>query len=262
MSDDSSSSTIAVRPQGRSGWITALVVLLAVIFLYFFSQAVGALLLGLYVALQHWSQSQVQQWLTTTVDAQFIFSLLADGILVLGVAGMLRLLKWKWADIGLTRPALWQLLLGVAAAVPYYVLYFSLVAVISRLIPAFNPAQKQELGFESVHGTVALTLTFISLVILPPLAEEITMRGLLYTGLKKWLPRIAAALAVSLLFGAAHLAEGGDSGPLWIGALDTFTLSIVLIFLREKTGNLWSGIVLHAVKNAVAFASLFLIASR
>ena len=46
---------------------------------------------------------------------------------------------------------------------------------------------------------------------------------------------------------------------LWIGALDTFILSLFLVFLREATGNLWAGITLHATKNLVAFITLFII---
>lgn len=85
------------------------------------------------------------------------------------------------------------------------------------------------------------------------------MRGFLYTGLKRWLPWTVAGLIVSVLFGAAHLSEGGDAGLLWVGAIDTFTLSLVLIALRELTGNLWAGIVLHATKNCLAFVRIFLI---
>jgi membrane protease YdiL (CAAX protease family) len=135
------------------------------------------------------------------------------------------------------------------------------VAILTSLIPSLNINQKQEIGFNSVHGAIPLILTFISLVIIPPLAEEIATRGFLYSGLRKWLPRLVAALAVSILFGAAHLPEG-NSGPLWIGGVDMFTLSLVLVFLREKTGNLWAGITLHALKNGIAFVSLFLIAGR
>ena len=39
--------------------------------------------------------------------------------------------------------------------------------------------------------------------------------------------------------------------------LDTFILSLVLIYLREKTGGLWASITLHAFKNGVAFVALF-----
>ena len=60
----------------------------------------------------------------------------------------------------------------------------------------------------------------------------------------------------------AHLAEGGAAGPLWIGFIDTFILSLVLCYLRVKTGSLWAGITLHALKNGIAFVALFVIGTR
>lgn len=263
MSDDSSTkSPVAPQQQAQKNWLIACFVLLSVVFLYFFSQAVAALALGFYAGLQHWNSAQINHWVNSSIAVQFVFSLIADGVLVIGVAAALRMLKWRWSTIGLTKPLLWHIFLGVIAVVPYYFIYIVVLGIVSVLIPSFNPAQKQDIGFESARGTVPLVLTFVSLAVLPPIAEEIAMRGLLYTGLKKWLPKIGAALAVSALFGAAHLAEGGAAGPLWVGALDTFILSMVLISLREITGNLWSGIVLHAVKNGIAFVSLFLIIGR
>jgi membrane protease YdiL (CAAX protease family) len=64
------------------------------------------------------------------------------------------------------------------------------------------------------------------------------------------------------VFGLPHLAQGGDAGPLWIAFIDTFILSMVLVWLREQTGNLWAGIVLHAIKNGIAFVSLFILSVR
>jgi membrane protease YdiL (CAAX protease family) len=59
------------------------------------------------------------------------------------------------------------------------------------------------------------------------------------------------------LFGVAHLQFGSGAPLLWVAALDTFTLSIVLCYLREKTGSVWAGVFLHAIKNAIAFVALF-----
>lgn len=263
MLDDSSTNLPAASAKpAPQNWLIACFVLFSVVFLYFFSQGIAAAALGLYASLQHWTASQIVYLLTNSTTLQFVYSLLADGVLVIGVAAVLWVLKWRWSTIGLTAPQWWHLLLGVVAAVPYYFIYVVVLGIVSVLVPGFNPAQKQDIGFQTAQGTVPLLLTFISLVVLPPLAEELAMRGLLYTGLKRWLPKLGAALAVSALFGAAHLAEGGATGPLWVGALDTFVLSLVLISLREVTGNLWAGIVLHAVKNGIAFATIFLIIGR
>ncbi len=262
MSDASSKALAPASERRVPGWFVALMALIATGFLYFFAQLAGGLLVMLYPLLQHWSSAKIDTWLSSSVAGQFAFSLIADGLLVIGVWLMLRWLRWRWQTIGLTKPRLEQIMIGLLAAAPYYGLYILVVAIISALIPSFNTSQQQQIGFENVHGLLPLCATFISLVILPPLAEEITMRGFLYTSLKRAMPWAAAGLLVSVLFGAAHLAEGGDTGPLWIGAIDTFTLSLVLVYLREKTGNLWAGITLHATKNLVAFAILFIFGGR
>jgi membrane protease YdiL (CAAX protease family) len=88
------------------------------------------------------------------------------------------------------------------------------------------------------------------------------MRGFLYSSLKKAMPVGLAAVSVSLLFAAAHLPEGGAAGPLYIAAIDTFILSLVLVYLREKTGSLWASITLHALKNGIAFVALFVVATH
>ena len=84
-------------------------------------------------------------------------------------------------------------------------------------------------------------------------------RGLLYSSLKKAMPIAGAAVITSLIFAAAHLPEGGAAGPLYVAAIDTFILSLVLVYLREKTGSLWSSITLHSFKNGVAFVLLFVL---
>ena len=54
--------------------------------------------------------------------------------------------------------------------------------------------------------------------------------------------------------------EFGSGQPLlWVAALDTFTLSMVLCYLRQETDSLWPGILLHALKNCIAFITLFVL---
>jgi membrane protease YdiL (CAAX protease family) len=153
-------------------------------------------------------------------------------------------------------------LYGLGALPVYFFLYLVAVGVISHFVPSLNVNQQQQIGFNSVHGAPEMIMTFISLVILPPIAEEIMVRGFIYSSLRKAMRIIPAALLTSLIFASAHLPEGGSAGPLYIAAIDTFVLSLVLIYLREKTGSLWASITLHALKNGVAFAALFLVNGR
>jgi membrane protease YdiL (CAAX protease family) len=146
------------------------------------------------------------------------------------------------------------------AAVPIYMgLYLLTVAVISYVVPGLDIQQEQQLGFNGTYAGFELVLVFLSLVILPPLVEEILIRGFLYSSLKKALPILSAAVTTSLIFAIAHLPEGGEVGPLYIAAIDTFVLSLVLIYLREKTGGLWASMTLHGLKNGFAFVLLFIL---
>jgi len=86
-------------------------------------------------------------------------------------------------------------------------------------------------------------------------------RGFVYTGLRTKLQPVGSALITSAVFASLHLEFGNGAPLLWVAAIDTFILSLVLCYLREKTGSLWPGICLHALKNFVAFATLYLIAS-
>ncbi len=261
MSGDSSKHEKRARPP-LGGWPAALLSLLGAGFIYAVIPTIAALLIIVFPLLQGQTLKHIESWLSHSISAQFLFFLLAETLTVLVIFGLLKLFGWNCKTIGLTKPKWFHPLLGIAAVIPYFVLYILMAKAVSALVPSFDTAQKQEIGFESAQGALQLTMVFLSLVVLPPLAEEITMRGFLYTGLRKWWPRIAAALAVSVLFGAAHLSEGGAAGPLWIGALDTCILSLVLIGLREWTGNLWAGITLHAAKNFIAFLALFIFATR
>ncbi len=233
-----------------------------IVVVFYMAQLFSGLLLSVYPALRHWSGSQASDWLNNSVSVQFMFILVAEVLTVGAIYLFLRRHKLSLAFIGLRRPRLTDPLWGLLAVPVYYALFGLLLAVASHLFPSLNISQKQELGFDKVVGHTQLLLTFLSLVVLPPLAEEIVFRGFMYQTLRKSRSVLVAGLITSVLFGAGHLAEGGSAGPLYVGALQTFTLSVVLIYLREKTGSLWAGITLHAGNNAIAFMVLFVLHSN
>jgi membrane protease YdiL (CAAX protease family) len=265
MSKDSSSSAAVSgqKPEAKASipWNSWLG-LLFIVLIYYASQILAGILLSVYPGLRHWSNSQALDWLNDSVGAQFVFILLAEACSIGAIYLFLKRYKLGFAAIGLKRPRWSDLFHGFLAVPVYFILYLLTVGIVSHFVPSLNVNQQQEIGFSSVQGALPLILTFISLVILPPLAEEIMVRGFLYSTLKKAMPAIAAVVLTSLLFAGAHLPEGGAAGPLYIAALDTFVLSLVLIYLREKTGSLWASITLHAIKNGVAFLALFVFHAR
>lgn len=229
-----------------------------VIATFLFSQLISSVLLAAYASLRGYEGAAIDEWFNTT-GAQFAYYILTAALVVAAVAAFLRFYKQNWSIIGLRRPKWSDLGYALMAAPVYFALYVAVVTLVSALVPGFNIDQEQELGFDNVTGTAALVMVFISLVILPPIAEEIMMRGLLYGSLKKALPLVLAVIITSIVFAIAHLPAGGAEGPLYIAAIDTFILSLVLIYLREKTNGLWSSIYLHALKNGIAFTFLFII---
>jgi len=229
-----------------------------VVAVYYVSQLLSGVVISIYPGLKHWTNSQALSWLNESIGAQFVFILLAESFAIGALYLFLHHYKVGFKAIGLRRPRWSDPLHGIVAAPVYYVLFAIMIGLISHYVQGINFDQKQELGFDNVSGAVQLTLTFISLVILPPITEEIMVRGFLYSSLKKALNLLPAAIFTSLIFASAHLPEGGASGPLYVAAIDTFVLSLVLIYLREKTGGLWASITLHAIKNGIAFFFLYL----
>lgn len=251
-------SQLSTLSSSRVPWNPFWAILYAVFF-FFASQLIAGVLVSLYPALQHWSSARANNWLNNDVTAQFAFTLLAEAIIVYSVYLWLKHHKTGFRLLGLSRPKGEDAAYGIIAWLVYLGVFIGVTAVITQFFPHFNVNQQQQIGFTNVYGNFDLLLTFISLVILPPIAEEIVMRGFIYGSLRKWLKPLWALVITSAIFAAAHLPEGGAGGPLWIGALDTFILSIFLCLLREKTGRLYASITLHMLKNGVAFVALFIL---
>lgn len=145
----------------------------------------------------------------------------------------------NWMDIGLSGAGFIVYLLSTAV--------FSALAL--ALLPFIDPTQPQDVGFEDIGNYYELALAFVTLVIIAPFAEEALFRGYLFGKLRGYVSFWSAALLTSALFALAH--------GQWNVALDTFVLGMVLAWLRDTTGSIWAGVLLHSIKNAVAFYILF-----
>ncbi|CAN5377959.1 hypothetical protein BH10PAT3_BH10PAT3_4250 [soil metagenome] len=230
--------------------------IIVVILVFFVSQVVAGVIVSVYPSLKNWTSDQGSAWLQNSVVAQFFYILLAEFFSVWIVLMLLKAQRIVKARIGLVRPALHDVVYALGGYVAYFAAYLAIIIIASRFSDFINVDQAQKVGFESAAGG-QLGLVFLSLVVLPPIAEEIMFRGFLFTSLRQKFRFRSAAIFTSLLFGIAHLQFGSGAPLLWVAALDTFTLSVVLCYLREKTGSLWPSIMLHAIKNSVAFFALY-----
>ena len=132
----------------------------------------------------------------------------------------------------------------------YVLLSILFATVISALWPGFNAEQAQSIGFENLKGNSEIIIAFIALAFIPPFVEELLFRGFLFGKLRQHAPFWVSTIITSLVFGFVHLQ--------WNVGVDVFALSLVLCYLRHRTGTIWASIALHMVKNTVAFALLFL----
>ncbi|MDB5185601.1 MAG: hypothetical protein JWL85_124 [Candidatus Saccharibacteria bacterium] len=229
------------------------------VLVYFAAQILGSILAGIYPLLQGWSVDRTTDWLAHSVHAQFIMVLLVEVITVWFIWLYLRHKKASFRDIGLRKPQIRDIGLAIAGFAAYFAIYLVTLTVIKSFVPGLNLEQEQELGFSKTTVGWSLGLIFVSLVILPPIVEEIVCRGFLYTGLRSKLAFLPAAIITSIMFACAHLQWGSGNALLWVAAIDTFILSMVLVYLRERTGALGAPIFLHMIKNGLAFAVLFVI---
>lgn len=172
---------------------------------------------------------------------------------LLALAIWYRCRKVSLSDISLTRLPTWKDIgLTVPGAVIYTILTVSALTIAATFF-GMNAAQAQDLGFSHAAGGELLA-AFIVLVVLTPVFEEALFRGFLYGRLRRtqlpwWIP----AVIVSILFGLAH--------GQWNVGIDVFFLSMVACALREITGSIWAGILLHIAKNMLAFLVTFVFVS-
>lgn len=153
-----------------------------------------------------------------------------------------------WTDIGLAP-------VGFIVAT---LLAAGLVAIFN-IFPWFDAEQAQEVGFSTLLVGFDKIIAFLVLVVVAPIAEELIFRGWLYGKLRAMLSekmsdRISIVISiflVSLTFGIVHMQ--------WNVGVNVFAMSVVLCSLREITGTIYAGILMHMIKNGVAFYLLYVL---
>ena len=147
-----------------------------------------------------------------------------------------------------------------------YLLLSSLFLQFFNSFPWFQANEAQDVGFSRYLSEPDRIFAFIALVILAPIFEELIFRGWLYGKLRKSsigtinpkkagqttisIP-LAPILLTSILFGFLH--------GQWNVGVNVFALSLVLCCLREITGTIYASILLHIIKNGIAFYLMYII---
>lgn len=156
-----------------------------------------------------------------------------------------------WADIGL----------AVLGFIAYMFIGAGLLYLFSNFT-WFNADEAQDVGFSIYISGIDRVIAFLALVVVAPIAEEIIFRGWFYDKVKRKVSEgfsstvsmIVSALVISLVFGLVHMQ--------WNVGVDVFAMSIILCGLRELTGTIYAGIIVHMIKNGLAFFILYVIGSN
>lgn len=172
--------------------------------------------------------------------------------LLLILAVLLKVCGKSWRSFGVRKPRGPWLRLLVGSAILYVLLSVTLMTLATLALPGFDATQSQEVGLTKLGSYPELVLGFVSLVILTPIIEELIFRGVIFRGLSRTLPLWFAVGFSSVLFAIAH--------GQWNVAIDTFVLGIFLAYVTHKTGSLIPAIILHGLKNGVAYVLLFVVA--
>lgn len=241
-------------PKRRQRWML-LVVPLWVFAAFYLAQA---LLVGVVYGLQKLGVSleDVSGTVFNTVVAAIIYVISVT--LVIGVPRLIWKRRTTKQEIGVQRGPIWRdIWLTPFIYTGYLILSGIGVFVVMQLLPSVDMTQAQSVGFADLVHRYEYILAFLTLVVAAPVAEETLFRGYLQGKLRQLAPFWLTALLTSVVFAVLHLPGGGDSLQ-WNVAVDVFILSIVLCLLREKTGSIWAGILLHMLKNGIAFYFLFI----
>lgn len=239
---------VSKKTKRKYDWRMLLGLPLWVLTAFFASQFIvlGILLLlnWLHVSPENYMSEAVSQTLIAALVYAFTLAI------VIGVPYAVRRVKTPLSELGLQRLPSWtDIGLAPLAFIAYGLLTTIILSVITANIAGFPADQAQETGFSAFGSRLDNMLAFVTLVVLAPLAEEVVFRGYLYGKLKKYVPVIVAAIATSVLFGIVHMQ--------WNVGIDVFVLSLVLCGLRSLTGSIWAGVLVHMIKNAIAYYILF-----
>lgn len=192
---------------------------------------------------------RLNEALVNTVAGAIIYGI--SLLIVIGLPWLVKKNRTTKAELGVNRWPEWlDLLLAPAGFIAYILLSALCVFLATQFLPFIDFDQVQDTGYSQLYQQFEFILALVMLVFIAPVAEEILFRGYLFGKLRAHVPVWAAILLTSILFALVHGA--------WNVGIDVFALSIVLCLLRIVSGSLWPSILLHMMKNALAFYLLFI----
>ena len=180
-------------------------------------------------------------------NAVYSFSTFANGLIVyafwLGLVLMIAIDRWSL--LALRRPASWRKAAGLAIAAVLAI--YALEALVSLLPLPQSPSKEQGLTpthWEPAHAG-AFAANVVLFAVVAPVVEELTFRGV-GQSLLAFLGRWPSIVLVGVAFGLAH--------GLLEALLVLVPFGIALAWLRDRTGSVYPGMIVHGLFNGLALA--------
>lgn len=167
----------------------------------------------------------------------------------------LRFYEQSWRDLGFINPdrrllhLLWQFPLG----------FLLMLAVQAVMFIGFGFAEPEDgattsLASDAEVSSITVLAMILAVVILVPMWEEATCRGIIHLGIRRrvgaWLTSVASAAVFAAVHGVPILL------PVMVPYI--FTLGLILAFLTEFHRTLWAPLIFHTGVNAFASGGLAL----
>ena len=187
----------------------------------------------------------------TPDDLLYTWSAAIGGVIQYAVISALMLLIARGLPrreaFALRRPESWGTAIGLCVGA-----FFAMLALAAAMSPFVNPGEEQ--GFVPDEWDASRAAPFAAnalvVIVLAPVIEELTFRGLGYSLLERF-GRWAAIVAVGIAFAVVHgLAEGFLLLAVFGG---------LLAFIRAKSGSVYPPILLHAFFNGFALLGSVLV---
>lgn len=156
----------------------------------------------------------------------------------------------SWRVLGLVWPSLEWVASAMVIGIAGLFLTSAVAGLVQRLMGRTIDPQTEALAPIGFSWTAGLGM-FLLVGLAVPFAEEVFFRGVLFRWLRdRW--GVRAALVIStLIFGLVH----GDPPTIAAG----WTLGFILALVYERSGSLWTPILIHAVNNSAKVILLYLV---
>lgn len=244
------------KPRKKNKWMPAIGFSLLILFAFFAIQMVGSIAMVLIsviimVAKNPSEAANIQsQMLGLSTDSNYISSITTVCIFVSAIAAMI----WYYvrdvrkSDRGNVGKVIRKVttVKGIIIWISGSVFCFGCAVFLSELMGLLSPS-----AMDMFNDTMDLALggneiiSFLTVVVLAPIAEELIFRGLILNTLKKRVPFIAVIVIQAICFGIYH-------GNI-IQAVYVLPAAIFLGIVAYKMGSVIPCMFIHALYNSMSY---------